>query len=103
MAQRRTRPYNPKANGCCERAAGAIAGVLAKLVRDFKAEWGCKPPAALMAMSTTRNVSAGYAPLALLTGRDFLTPIHVEMGGVPDIDQAITEQGGLKEGNRIAD
>ena len=53
-----------------------------------------------MAIRTTCNVSTGHAPLALLTGRDFLTPFQVEMNGAPDIDQAITGQEALREANR---
>ena len=39
-----------------------------------------------MAMRTSICFSTGYAPLALLTGRDFATPSQVALNGEEEID-----------------
>ena len=87
MSERFTRPYHSQANGVCERNVGVIAERIAKTIKTGPSDWVRILPAALMAMRTTKNVSTGYAPLALLTCRDFLTPIQVELNGAPEIPE----------------
>ena len=68
-----------------ERTIGVLSDRLAKCAMNAGASWPSRLPAALMAMRTSVNFSTGYAPLELLTGREFVTPMHAELNGVDDI------------------
>ena len=85
VSRRCTSPYHPQANGVAERTIGVLSDRLAKCAMDAGASWPSRLPAALMAMRTSVNFSTGYAPLELLTGREFVTPMHAELNGVDDI------------------
>ena len=103
MSGRFTRPYHPQANGVCERNVGVIANRIARTIKTGPSDWVRLLPAALTAMRAAENASTGYVPFAFLSCRDFLTPIHVELNGAPEIQvgelirQGAEEDSGRKE------
>ena len=86
VSKRCTSAYHPQANGVAERTIGVVSDRLAKCSQDAGAEWPSRLPAALMALRTSVNFSTGYAPLELLTGREFVTPMYAELNGIYDIE-----------------
>ena len=103
ISQRFTSPYRPQANGTAERTIGIIADRLATSLREGPNTWPTRLPAALMAIRTSVNFSTGFAPLALLTGRDFVTPMHVELNGMEEMDEAeMAAQADREEANQKA-
>ena len=103
ISQRFTSPYHPQANGTAERTIGIIADRLATSLREGPNTWPTRLPAALMAIRTSVNFSTGFAPLALLTGRDFVTPMHVELNGMEEMDEAeMAAQADREEANQKA-
>ena len=64
--------------------------------------WPTRLPAALMAIRTSVNFSAGFAPLALLTGRDLVTPMHVELNVTPMDEAEMAAQAEMAEANQKA-
>ena len=103
ISPRYTAPYHPQGNGTCERMVGVVAERLAKTVGGRPDTWDAVLPAALMAMRTTTSASTGYAPLALLTCRDFVTPIQVELSGAYHIDEDdLRTQEAREDANRKA-
>ena len=101
MSERFTRPYHPQANGVCERNVGVIAERIAKTIKTGPSDWVRLLTAALMAMRAAENESTGYAPLSLLTCRDFLTSIEVELDGALEIlEEELTQQGAEEDARR---
>ena len=88
ISQRFSSPYRPQANGAAEGTIGVAADWLATSLREGPSAWRARHPAAFMAIRTTVNFSTGFAPLAPLTGRDFVTPMRVELNGMEEMDEA---------------
>ena len=87
VQQRFTLPYSPQTNGLVERANGIFAGILSKILKGEKKEWPSHIHNALYATRHTVHTSTGYAPSALLFGRDVVTILYVVNNGVPDVDE----------------
>ena len=103
ISKRCTSPYHPQANWVAERTIGILADRLAKSAREAGPNWVKRLPAALMAIRTSINFSTGFAPLSLLTGRDFVSPMFVALNGVEDIDgDELEEQFAREDANRKA-
>ena len=97
-------PYRPQTDGLCEKTNHAIATRLARALSEEKCLWPQKLAAALMAIRTTVNVATGYAPLALSTGRDVVTPIDVELSGhLPEINEKDLDAQGENEAANTKD
>ncbi|CAF3535267.1 unnamed protein product [Rotaria sp. Silwood2] len=76
----KTTPYNPQANGQCERHNGTLVPNLVALSNRSKSNWDNKLIPTTYNYNTTRHDSTGYAPFELMFARsprfifDFLSP-----------------------------
>ncbi|CAF3378177.1 unnamed protein product, partial [Rotaria sp. Silwood2] len=80
----KTTPYNPQANGQCERHNGTLVPNLVALSNRSKSNWDEKLIPTTYNYNTTRHDSTGYAPFELMLARsprfifDFLSPPSIQ-------------------------
>ena len=68
IKQRKTTPYNPKANGLTKCANGIVGKILNKMVSAHKTDWDLKLPLAIHAYNTSKKVTTGKSPYFLVFG-----------------------------------
>ena len=70
-----TTPYNPKANGSCERYNRVLLSMLRTLSAKEKSNWKSHLAKLAFAVNATRNKSTGFSSFYLLFGREAKLPI----------------------------
>ena len=58
-----TIPYNPAANGTCEKRNGLLIDMLTQFTNAFQDDWDIFLPVVTWAYNTTINAETGYTPL----------------------------------------
>ena len=75
IEHRRTTPYNPQANGKCERFNGTLKQIISRLANNTRSDWEDQLGPALMAYNNSVSVATGHTPYFLLYGRRARLPI----------------------------
>ena len=65
----KTTPYNPQANGQCERHNATLVPNLMALSNDSRSDWDKKLTATTFNYNATRHASTGYSPFELMFAR----------------------------------
>ena len=65
----KTTPYNPKANGQCERHNATLVPNLVALSNNSRSDWDDKLSAITFNYNTTRHASTDYSPFELMFAR----------------------------------
>ena len=72
-----TTPYNPQANGLCERFNGTLKSMLRKVTAERPEDWDRYIPAVLFAYREIPQETTGFSPFELMYGRQPRGPIKV--------------------------
>ena len=80
----RTTPYNPSANGQCERMNKTILQMLRTLGEDQKSKWKDHLNSVVHGYNCTKNSSTGFSPFYLMFGRKPQLPIDLILGRVDE-------------------
>ena len=88
LQQITTAPWNPKANGLCEKFNGTLKNMIRKMCAEKPKDWDRYLPALLFAVREVPQESLGFSPFELLYGRSVRGPMSIlkELwsGEVPD-------------------
>lgn len=96
----RTTPYNPAANGQCERMNQTIIKMLRTLEESQKSRWKDHLNPLVHAYNCTKNAATGYSPFFLMFGREPRLPIDV-MFNVKSSNTKKSHQEYLNYWNRV--
>eukprot|EP00397_Hematodinium_sp_SG-2012_P063410 GEMP01087536.1.p2 GENE.GEMP01087536.1~~GEMP01087536.1.p2 ORF type:complete len:231 (-),score=29.23 GEMP01087536.1:35-727(-) len=83
VGQRYITPYNPQANGLCERMNAIISTAIAKLCGEDKTEWPGKVQESLFYYNSKVNTSTGRSPYEVVYGRKCMTKLAATYRRVP--------------------
>ena len=75
IQHRRTTPYNPQANGKCERLNGTLKQIISRLANNARSDWADKIGPALMAYNNSVSITTGHTPFFLMYGRRARLPL----------------------------
>ena len=70
-------PYNPRANGLCEKTNAVLKSMLKKMCEERPQDWDRYLPAVLFAYREVPQASTGFSPFELLYGRQVRGPIQI--------------------------
>lgn len=73
-----TSAYHPQSNGLCERLNQTLQNILLKRVNDNHDDWDELLPAALFAISTSKQKSTQHSPFQMMFGRKPKLPMELE-------------------------
>ena len=105
LQQLTTTPWNPRANGLCEKFNGTLKQMLKKMCAERPKDWDRYLPALLFAIREVPQESLGFSPFELMYGRSIRGPMSIlrELwtGEVTDEDVKTTYQYVVDLGDRL--
>ena len=85
----KTSPYNPRANGLCERHNATLVPNLVALSNHSRSDWDEKLGPTTFNYNTTRHASTGFTPFNLMFARSprFAADLPSSLSTLPNIPQ----------------